>query len=197
LVAKGLNKEEYIEYPCHVVNRFQCPYERTNIEDDDDACTSISNFDVEDLFELQKMAFVVEIELSKVRKDDSEIQIKDKQDLLRVLKKRNTFSKILQQANEILESTGHLREISAGQDADYIHGQLTFVPKGYWHDVENIGNEEAKFIVVYNSERPEDLGISGSVGSIPTQVLDRIFGINPPAFFDQLNYKSTQDIVIG
>ena len=76
-------------------------------------------------------------------------------------------------------------------------GQLTFVPKGYWHDVENIGNEEAKFIVVYNSERPEDLGISGSVGSMPTQVLDRIFGINPPAFFDQLNYKSTQDIVIG
>jgi oxalate decarboxylase len=76
-------------------------------------------------------------------------------------------------------------------------GQLTFVPEGYWHDVENIGNEEAKFIVVYNSERPEDLGISGSVGSMPTQVLDRIFGINPPAFFDQLNYKSTQDIVIG
>jgi hypothetical protein len=69
---------------------------------------SISNFDVEDLFELQKMAFVVEIALSKARKDDSEIQIKDKQDLLRVLKKRNTFSKIIQQANEILESTGHL-----------------------------------------------------------------------------------------
>lgn len=76
-------------------------------------------------------------------------------------------------------------------------GQLTFVPKGYWHDVENIGNEEVKFIVVYNSERPEDLGISGSVGSMSARVLDRIFGLNPPAFFDQLNYKSTQDVIIG
>lgn len=76
-------------------------------------------------------------------------------------------------------------------------GQLTFVPKGYWHDVENIGNEEAKFIVVYNSERPEDLGISASVGSMPARVLDRIFGINPPGYFDQLNYKSSQDVIIG
>jgi oxalate decarboxylase len=76
-------------------------------------------------------------------------------------------------------------------------GQLTFVPKGYWHNVENIGNEESKFIAVYNNERPEDFGISGSVGSMSATVLDRIFGINPPSVFDQLNYKSTQDVIIG
>ena len=76
-------------------------------------------------------------------------------------------------------------------------GQLTFVPTGHWHDLENIGNEEAKFVIVYNNERPEDLGISGSVGSMSARVLDRIFGINPPGFFDQLNYKSTQDVIFG
>jgi oxalate decarboxylase len=76
-------------------------------------------------------------------------------------------------------------------------GQLTFVPRGSWHDIENIGNEEAKFVIVYNNERPEDLGISGSVGSMSARVLDRMFGINPPGFFDQFNYKSSQDVIVG
>ena len=75
--------------------------------------------------------------------------------------------------------------------------QLTFVPRGSWHNMENIGNEEAKFVIVYNNERPEDLGISGSVGSMSAHILDNIFGINPPGFFDQLNYKSTQDVIVG
>ena len=47
---------------------------------------------------------------------------------------------------------------------------LTFVPRGHWHNVENIGNEEAKFVIVYNNERPEDLGISESVGSMSARV---------------------------
>jgi oxalate decarboxylase len=49
-------------------------------------------------------------------------------------------------------------------------GQLTFVPRGYWHDIENIGNEEAKFVIVNNNEKPEDLGKSGSVGSMSARV---------------------------
>jgi oxalate decarboxylase len=76
-------------------------------------------------------------------------------------------------------------------------GELTFVPRGYWHDIENIGYEDAKFVNVYNHERPEDLGISGSVGSMSARVLDRIFGINPPGFFAQLNYESSQHVIVG
>jgi len=29
------------------------------------------------------------------------------------------------------------------------------------------------------------------------RVLDRIFGIKPPGFFDQLNYKSSHDVIVG
>jgi oxalate decarboxylase len=76
-------------------------------------------------------------------------------------------------------------------------GEITFVPSGYVHDVENIGTEEAKLVVVYNDELPEDLGISGSIGSMPARVLDRFFGINAPGFFDQLNYRSSQDVNLG
>lgn len=76
-------------------------------------------------------------------------------------------------------------------------GDITFVPSGYVHDVENIGTEEAKLVIVYNNEHPEDIGISGSIGSMSARVLDRFFGINPPGFFDQLNYRSSQDVILS
>ena len=76
-------------------------------------------------------------------------------------------------------------------------GQITFVPRAYWHDLENIGEEEVKFVIVYDNERPGDLGVSGSVGSLSARVLDRMFGTNPPGFFDQLNYTSIQDVTMG
>jgi hypothetical protein len=124
LVAKGLSNDSQekdgIGYPCQVVNRFQCPFERTTNKGDDDAETAKSYFDVDDLFRLHKIAFVVEIALAKARKDDSEIQIRDKQDLLYVLTDRDTFAKILHQADDLHKSTEYFREITVGQDADYI-----------------------------------------------------------------------------
>lgn len=76
-------------------------------------------------------------------------------------------------------------------------GQITFVPRAYWHDLENIGEEKVKFVIVYDNERPGDLGVSGSVGSLSARVFDRMFGINPPGFFNQLNYTSIQDVAMG
>ena len=40
-----MNKNNPIQYPCPVANRFECPYEEK---------ISDANFDVEDLFELAK-----------------------------------------------------------------------------------------------------------------------------------------------
>jgi hypothetical protein len=123
LIAKGLaNGEQEIEpiqYPCQVVNIFQCPYERTDIKEDDFGATN-SHFNVEDLFKLRKMAFVVELALAKARKSDSEIQIKDKQDLFHALTDRDTLTKILEQAADILKGTDYLREISEGLETDSI-----------------------------------------------------------------------------
>ena len=76
-------------------------------------------------------------------------------------------------------------------------GEMTYVPKGYIHDIQNVGNEEAKFVIAFNNERPQDLGISGSVGWMTNRVMDATFGIKPPGFFDRLNYKGQQDVVIA
>lgn len=76
-------------------------------------------------------------------------------------------------------------------------GEMTYIPKGYIHDIQNVGNEEAKFVIAFNNELPQDLGISGSVGWMTNRVMDATFGIKPAGFFDTLNYKVQKDVVIA
>jgi hypothetical protein len=56
------------------------------------------------------MAFAVEIALVNATKDDSEIQIRDKQDLFNALTDKATLTKILEQAADLLKRTEYLRE---------------------------------------------------------------------------------------
>lgn len=77
-------------------------------------------------------------------------------------------------------------------------GEIVFVPQGFMHDIENISNEEAKFVITHSNEQPTTLGMSGSVGSMPNRVMNKTFGINPPnTFFNGFNNNSTKDIVTG
>ena len=89
LVAKGLedDKDEKnlnsIPYPCHIVNRFEI-----NLD---------TRFNVENLFELAKMAFAVEISLAVARKETSAIHIKNSQELYQALTNREMLDMILEQ----------------------------------------------------------------------------------------------------
>jgi hypothetical protein len=104
LVAKGLQNNESqnqtnpIEYPCSVLNKFECPY------DSEKGKISNTKFDVEDLFELANVAFAVEIALAVSRKDSSAVHIKNKQDLYQALTNREMFDRILQQGLEYVLS---------------------------------------------------------------------------------------------
>jgi hypothetical protein len=100
VVARGLvnGKHDPVQYPCKVVDRFQCPYERTN------ANRAVnSTFDVEDLFKLERMAFAVENAFAKAGKEDSKIRVRNKEELLHALTDKGTFTKILEQGSEALE----------------------------------------------------------------------------------------------
>ena len=110
LVSKGLGGPESLNYPCQVVSRFQCPYEKSNNND--------QQFDVDDLFRLFKMSFAVEISFAKARKDDSKIRIKNKDELLHVMTDRDTFDKMLGQGEETLRESEYLRKYAGqvGQD---------------------------------------------------------------------------------
>ena len=104
-------QENPIEYPCQVVNRFECPYERSNKSKD-------QKFDVEDLFQLERMSSAVEILLAKARYNDSKTQLKSKGDLYNVLTERKTFIKILEQGEEKLQEIEDLRKYAC-QDKEY------------------------------------------------------------------------------
>jgi hypothetical protein len=121
LVSKGLTNEKHDSphYPCEVVNRFQCPYERTSVKSDDVSESLNSNFDVEDLFKLERMAFAVEISLAKARKEDSRARIRNKEELLHALTDKETFTKILEQGTEASEVGDDIRTYLA-ENQEYI-----------------------------------------------------------------------------
>ncbi|MGA7900358.1 MAG: hypothetical protein WCA39_16015, partial [Nitrososphaeraceae archaeon] len=100
LVVKGLedngNQSNPILYPCPVANKFECPYDKGK--------SSNARFDVEDLFELVNIAFVVEIALAVARKDTSACQIKNKQDLYEALTNREMFDMMLEQGYDYILS---------------------------------------------------------------------------------------------
>ena len=78
-------------YPCPIQNRFECPY--YNKEEEEET----KSIDIEQLFQLSEIAFLVELAFATAKKDTSKIQIKNVQDVYNVLTDRETFDKLLQQ----------------------------------------------------------------------------------------------------
>lgn len=105
-------------YPCSVVNRFECPYDYKN--ENIDANSANTNFDVEDLFELSRMVHAVERVIriaqrrkqtgynnnnnSKVRILTDEIVYRAKQKLYHILTERAMLSQVLDEALEYVSS---------------------------------------------------------------------------------------------
>jgi hypothetical protein len=82
-------------YPCPVLNRFACPYEKkksgNKINDDG------NKLDVNYLFSLSEIAFAVELALAKAEDEQSKVRIKSVEDVYHALTDKDTLEKILQQ----------------------------------------------------------------------------------------------------
>ncbi len=74
-------------------------------------------------------------------------------------------------------------------------GEMFFVPSGALHHIENIGGEEAEFVLAFSHEKPEDFGISGSFGAMTDSVLANTYGLRTEDF-SQFK-RSTADTHIG
>ena len=90
-------------------------------------------FTQSDLFRLSKLAFAVEISLAKARKDDSEIRIKSKEELLRALTDVETLGKILEQGSEAHEVDEYIRK--------YLRENLTYIID-YFMRIKDLVNAE-------------------------------------------------------
>ena len=73
-------------------------------------------------------------------------------------------------------------------------GDLSFLPKGYLHHIENTGNEPAHFAIFFNHVSPSDIGFSGCLGAYSNEVLAAVFKV-PVSYFDNLP-KYQQDLFV-
>ena len=65
---------------------------------------------------------------------------------------------------------------------------MVFVPMGFFHYFENIGEDDLQFLISFNNseaESDDDIGVSVSLGGVPNHVLAATFGV-PEKVFDQV-----------
>lgn len=62
-------------------------------------------------------------------------------------------------------------------------GDLYFIPAGYPHHIENLGNESLQLMIYFDKSMPEDIGFTGSVMSFTPPVLNSVMNTS---VFDKL-----------
>lgn len=81
------------------------------------------------------------------------------------------------------------------EDFEMSAGDISFLPKGYFHYIENIGTDIAHFAIFFNHVLPSDIGISGCLGAYSNELLACLFRL-PMSYFDVLP-KYQEDLFIG
>jgi hypothetical protein len=103
VISRALDINGTSVYPCKVLNRFACPYDKkTDItkeeEEDITGDSSITKKPVVDeLFYLSEIAFAVELAPVKAQEEGSMFRIKSAADTYQVLTSKETLEKVLQQ----------------------------------------------------------------------------------------------------
>lgn len=99
--------------------------------------------------------------------------------------------------NYLIRGSARVTLLSPDNQADTFTmkaGDMSFLPRGYPHYIENTGEEEAHFAIFFNHSEPSDIGISGCFGAYSNEVLASVFGASVD-FFDRLP-KFQQDLLI-
>lgn len=73
-------------------------------------------------------------------------------------------------------------------------GEGAFAPASYFHNIENVGKENAEIIAFFNHAEPDYIGIGEVIGAHSNEVLGSIFKVKP-SYFETLK-KPTGPLVI-
>jgi oxalate decarboxylase len=71
---------------------------------------------------------------------------------------------------------------------EYGPGHVGFVPQGYGHYVEQVGNEPTEILILFNHPEFQEISLSGWLGGNPSSLLTTNFGISKDAI-DRLPKK--------
>lgn len=61
-------------------------------------------------------------------------------------------------------------------------GDLVFIPQGYFHYIENVGDDQLQMLVIFDNDSPDDLPITWGFSGLPKEVLGTTFHVNPDIF---------------
>jgi oxalate decarboxylase len=61
-------------------------------------------------------------------------------------------------------------------------GQIAVLPQGWFHYIQNIGDETLRLLVIFNNSAPNDIGISEGFQAIPKEVLALTFNVPEEQF---------------
>jgi len=85
----------------------------------------------------------------------------------------------------------------AGHDTFLIEaGDLAYVPMGYMHHIENVGETEVKLLIGFDHESPEDLNLSNSVQVMPNHILGATCQLDA-AFFATLKKDAKSTFIVS
>lgn len=79
--------------------------------------------------------------------------------------------------------SGHAQVGIIGPDGhrqllDLSEGDISFVPRGYIHWIQNMGKEDLQFLVVLSHEQPETVELSETLLGVPADTLAAAFGLS-------------------
>jgi oxalate decarboxylase len=68
------------------------------------------------------------------------------------------------------------------QRFDLEAGQIAVLPQGWFHYIENVGEDVLQMLVIFNNSAPNDIGISVGFQVLPKEVLGLTFGVPADRF---------------
>ena len=69
-------------------------------------------------------------------------------------------------------------------------GKIAILPQGWFHYIQNVGEETLRMLVIFNNSAPNDIGISQGFQAIPKEVLGITFNV-PAERFEGLDENVT------
>jgi oxalate decarboxylase len=78
-----------------------------------------------------------------------------------------------------VSGTGRIGLVGPGgerQLLDMHEGDVSFIPQGYGHWIENLGDTELLMILIVNHEEPDTIFLSDMIRSLPQDTVERSYG---------------------
>lgn len=101
--------------------------------------------------------------------------------------------------NCLIKGTARITLLSPDGSVDTFDmkpGDISFMPRGYIHHIENTGSEDVHFAIFFSNKFPSDLGLSGVLGAYSNNLLAALFNV-PVAFLDQLPKHQRDLLIVG